>query len=75
LVIKRDLKLSRFSDFSGFNATGTDFHSLGAALWQLNSNGLQIRIESPGCSIVGVGNIVSELGAFAADFATFSHDL
>jgi hypothetical protein len=68
------VKLGGFGNFSGFNATGTNFHSLGAALWQLHANGLQIRIKSPRCSIVCVRNIVSELRTFTADFATFGHD-
>lgn len=71
---KKDSKLSRFGDFPGLNATGTNFHSLGSAFWLLHPNGLQIRIESPRRSIVCVGDIVSELRTLAADFATFCHD-
>jgi hypothetical protein len=74
-VNQKDSKLSRFGDFSGLNATGTNFHSLGSAFWLLHANGLQIRIESPWRSIICVRDIVSELRTFAADFATFSHDL
>jgi hypothetical protein len=63
-----------FSDFSGFDATCANFHPLSATLWLLHANGLQVWIETPRRSIVCVGNIISELRTFAADFATFSHD-
>jgi hypothetical protein len=67
--------LGGFSDLPSLDATGADLHSLGATLWLLNSNGLQIRIESTGRPIVCVRNVVSKLGTFTADFASFSHDL
>jgi hypothetical protein len=75
LAIKGFEKLSGFGDFAGFDTAGTNLLSLCATLWQLHANGLQVWIESPRRSIVCVGNIVPELGAFAADFATFCHDV
>ena len=73
-MTRKKRALGGFSNFSGFNATGTNFHSLSAALGQLHANGLQIRIKPPRRSIVCVGYVVPELRAFTADFATFSHD-
>jgi hypothetical protein len=60
--------------FSGLDTSGTNFGPFGAALGQLHANGLQVWIKTPRRSIVCVGNIVSKLRTFAADFATFSHD-
>jgi len=67
--------LSGLRDFTGFDTAGTNLDSFGATLGQLYANGLQVWIKTPGRSIVCVGNIVSELRAFSADFATFSHDV
>jgi hypothetical protein len=67
--------LSGLRDFAGFNTAGTNFDPFGAAGGQLDANGLQIWIKPPRRSIVCVRNIVSELRAFSADFATFSHDV
>jgi hypothetical protein len=66
--------LSGFSDFSGLNATCTNFHALSATLRQLHTYGLQVWIKPTWRSIVRVRNIVTELGPFTADFATFGHD-
>jgi S-ribosylhomocysteine lyase LuxS involved in autoinducer biosynthesis len=40
----------------------------------LNAYGLQVGIEATARAIVGVRDIIAELRAFAADFASFSHD-
>jgi hypothetical protein len=69
------LKLSGFGDFPSFNATGADFHSLRTALRKLHTNRLQVWIKPPGRAVIRVGYIITELGTFAADFATFRHDL
>jgi hypothetical protein len=63
-----------FYHFSGFNAAGANFHSARAALGCFHADGLQIWIENPRGSIVGVRNIIAKLWAFAANFTTFCHD-
>jgi hypothetical protein len=67
--------LSGLGHFTGLDTAGTNLDPLGAALGQLHANGLQVWIETPRRSIVCVRNIISELRAFAADFATFCHDI
>jgi hypothetical protein len=74
VACKKKPELNGFCDFSGLDATGTNFHSLIAALGSLHTNGLQIRIKPARRPIISVGNIISELRAFTANFATFSHD-
>jgi hypothetical protein len=66
--------LGGFSDFSGFNASRANFHSLSATLRTLHANRLQVWIKATRRSVIGVGNIVSKLWAFTANFATFGHD-
>lgn len=67
--------LRGFCDFSSFDATGADLHALRAALGQLHSDRLQVWIKPTRRSIVGMRDIVAELGSFIADFATFGHDI
>jgi hypothetical protein len=66
--------LSRFSDFARLDATGANLHALRAPLRTLHADGLQIWIKAARCAVIRVGNIITELRAFAADFASFSHD-
>jgi hypothetical protein len=40
----------------------------------LDAYGLQVGVEAAARSIVRVRDVVAELRAFAADFASFSHD-
>jgi hypothetical protein len=63
-----------FGDLAGFDATGADLHALCSAFGELDAYGLQIGIKATRRAIIRVGNIISELGAFATDFATFSHN-
>lgn len=65
--------LGSFFNFAGLDATGTDLNSTGAALRELHTDRLHVRIKTPRRSIVSMGYIVPELWAFAAYFATFSH--
>ena len=65
---------SGFGDFTRLDATGADFHSAVTAVRQLYANGLQVRIENAGRSIIGVGNIIAKLRALAANFTTLCHD-
>ena len=63
-----------FGNFASLDATGADLHALDASLRTLHADGLQVWIEATARPIVRVGNIIAELRAFAADFASFSHD-
>jgi hypothetical protein len=40
----------------------------------LNTDGLQIWVKAAAGAIIRMRNIITELRAFAADFASFSHD-
>jgi hypothetical protein len=66
--------LSRFSDFARLDATGANLHALNAALRTLHADGLQVGIKATRRAVIRVGNIIAELRAFAANFASFSHD-
>ena len=66
--------LGGLGDFAGLNAASTYLHAFGAALRQLDPDGLQVRIEATWGSIVSMRNIIAELGRFSAYFAAFSHD-
>ena len=72
---KRSGTLSGFGYFAGLDTAGTNLDALGAALGQLHADGLQIWIKTPRRSIVCVRDIISKLRTFAADFATFCHDI
>ena len=66
--------LRHLRDFVAFDATGANLHTHDPALRALRANFLQVGIETTAGAIVRVGDVVSELWAFAADFASFSHD-
>jgi hypothetical protein len=66
--------LSRLCDFARLDATGANLLALNAACGALHTNGLQVGIKATARAVVRVGNIVAELRAFAANFASFSHD-
>jgi len=68
------MRLGGFSDFAGLDTAGANFHSLSATLGLLHPNGLQIGIESARRSVICMRNIIAELRAFAANFASFSHN-
>ena len=65
--------LGSLCDFAGFDTGRTDLHPAGAALWQLNAYRLQIWIKPAWSPVIRVRYVISELGAFAANFATFRH--
>jgi hypothetical protein len=64
----------RLRDFASLDTAGANLHALSAATRLLHLYGLQVGIETPARAIVRMRNIVAELWAFAADFASFSHD-
>ena len=66
-------RLSSLQDFARLDAGRADFHPARATLGLLHANRLQIRIEPSRRAIVSVRDIVAELWAFTADFATFGH--
>jgi hypothetical protein len=67
--------LGGFCYFPGFDAGSANLHSAGSALWQLYSDRLKIRVESARCTIICVGDIITELRSFATDFTAFCHYL
>jgi hypothetical protein len=64
----------RLGDFASLDTTGANLHALGTASGPLNPNGLKVWIEAASCPVVRVRDVIAELRAFAADFASFSHD-
>jgi hypothetical protein len=62
-----------FGDFACLDTAGADLHPASATLRQLHANRLKVGIKAPRRPVVSVGDIISELGAFAANFATFCH--
>ncbi len=53
-MIMSQIDSSGFSNFSGFDASGTDLHPAVAASGKLNPDGLQIRVESASGLVVSV---------------------
>jgi hypothetical protein len=66
--------LSRLGDFACLDATGANLLAFDAALRTLDADGLQVGVKAAARAIIRVGNIITELRAFAANFASFSHD-
>jgi hypothetical protein len=66
--------LSRLGDFACLDATGANLLAFDAALRALNADGLQVGVKATARAVIRVGNIITELRAFAANFASFSHD-
>jgi hypothetical protein len=60
-------------DLASLDAGGANLHSARPALRQLHPNRLQIGIKPTRCSVVRMRHVITELGPFAADFATFRH--
>jgi hypothetical protein len=65
---------SCFRNFACLDAPGANLRALHAALRSLQADGLQVRVETAAGAVIRVGNIITKLRAFAADFASFSHD-
>jgi hypothetical protein len=62
-----------FDDFAGLDAAGADAHTFAAAI-DLSLDGLQIDIPATTGRVVGVGDIVAKLRAFAAKITFLCHD-
>ena len=63
-----------FRNFAGLDATRANLHALHAPLRALDANVLQVWIKAAARAVVRMRDIIAELRAFAADFASFSHD-
>jgi hypothetical protein len=59
-----------FGDFAGFDTASADGDSFRFTLYNC-ADGLQIGEPSAGCFIVGMGDVISEVGFFAAYFTGF----
>jgi hypothetical protein len=62
-----------FNDFAGLDAACADAHSLANAIY-LCLDRLKIDVPTATGGVVGVGDVVSELRAFAAEFTFSCHD-
>ncbi len=60
-------------DFTGLDAAGADANALVPA-WYLSFNRTQIDVPAALRNVVRVRNLVTELRAFAAEFANLCHD-
>ena len=63
-----------FRDLASLDTGGANLHALSAAIGALHADGLQIWIKATARPIIRMRDIIAELRAFAADFASFSHD-
>jgi hypothetical protein len=62
-----------FDDFAGLDAAGADAHTLADTVYD-GLDGLQVYVPATAGGVVGVGDVVSELRAFAAEIALGCHD-
>jgi hypothetical protein len=62
-----------FYDFAGLDAARADAKASACAI-DLSLDGLQVNVPATPCGVVGVGDIVAELRAFAAEFTLSCHD-
>ena len=60
-------------DLAALDAAGADADALGSAVDQ-GLDGLQIDVPAPAGDVVRVGDVVTELRAFAANIAYLCHD-
>ena len=72
-IYRATAALRSLCNLARFDTACADLHALNASLRALHANGLQVWIKATGSAIVRMRNIVAELRAFAADFASFSH--
>lgn len=61
------------NDFAGFDAARADANALAAAV-HLSLDGLKIHVPAPTGGVVGVGDVIAKLRAFAAEIAFLCHD-
>ena len=64
---------SSFSNLAAFDTPGANLHSLSATMRHCDSDGLKVWIKAARRAVIGVGNIIAELRAFATNLATFGH--
>ena len=60
-------------DFAGLNAAGADAHALADAIND-GFDRLQVHVPATASRVVGVGDVVAELRAFAAEITFSCHD-
>src|SRR5688500_13038611 len=65
--------LRGFPDLAAAQTARADAHPLGGAVDQ-RTDRLQVRLETPGSHIVGVGHGPADDRAFVTDFAPLRHD-
>ena len=61
-------------DFAGLDAAGADADALAATI-DLSLDGLKVHVPAAAGGVVGVGDVVAELRAFAAEITFLCHDL
>jgi hypothetical protein len=67
------LRSLAFDDLAGLDASRAHAHTLADAV-HLSLDGLQIHVPAAPGGVVGVGDIVTELRTFAAEFTFSCHD-
>jgi hypothetical protein len=63
-----------FDDFAGLDATGANAHTLAYAV-HLGLDGLEVDVPAAPGGVMGVGDVIAELRAFAAEITFSCHDL
>ena len=61
------------NDFAGLDAAGADAHALAYTVY-LGLDGLQVDVPAAAGGVVGVGDVIAELRAFAAEITFSCHD-
>ena len=61
------------NDFAGFDAASADAHALAYPV-HLGLDGLQVDVPAAAGGVVGVGDVIAELRAFAAEITFSCHD-
>jgi hypothetical protein len=62
-----------FDDFAGLDAAGADAHALTHTV-HLRLDGLKVDVPAAPGGVVGVGDVITELRAFAAEITFSCHD-
>jgi hypothetical protein len=72
--VAEEVGLGGFDDFAGLDAAGADADALAvAAAFDLGLHRAQVDVPTAAGGVIGVGDVVAELRAFAAEIAFGCH--
>ena len=73
LLVSESFGALAFDDFAGLDAASADAHALTNTV-HLRLDGLKVDVPAAPGGVVGVGDVVAELRAFAAEITFSCHD-